>query len=267
MSSSNQSLGRTALAYAARGLHVFPCRPHCKEPATAGGCKDATANPELITHWWQQTPDANIGIATGERSHCFVLDVDSADAEAELKNLEAAHGALPATVEAITARGRHVYFDWPRQGVRNTASKIGPGLDTRGEGGYVLAPPSVHPSGRAYTWSVDSARVFAPAPAWLLSRVTAPANGHRIITPPAEWRSLVRGRVGEGQRNDSVARLAGLLLRQRVDALVVLEILLAWNEARCRPPLEESEVATIVDSIARAELKRRGVSATIGGAA
>jgi Primase C terminal 1 (PriCT-1) len=70
---------------------------------------------------------------------------------------------------------------------------------------------------------------------------------------------LVREGVAEGQRNDSIARLTGYLLSRRVDAVVVFELLTAWNEARCRPPLTESEIATIVDSIARCELKRRGI--------
>ena len=77
------------------------------------------------------------------------------------------------------------------------------------------------------------------------------------MTPPAEWRHLVRDGVAEGQRNDTIARLAGLLLRQRVDAIVVLELLVGWNAARCRPPLDDEEVVAIVDSISRAELNRR----------
>jgi hypothetical protein len=200
--------------------------------------------------------DGQIGIATGAQSHCFVLDIDGLDAETELKKLEAGHGTLPSTVESITPRGRHLFFDWPRQGVRNSAGKIAPGIDTRGEGGYVLAPPSIHPSGRPYYWSVDSGNTFAQAPAWLLNKMTA--NGHPNGTPPSEWRALVHDGVAEGQRNDSIARLAGHLLRQRVDPYVVLELLLGWNARCCRPPLPETEVATAVDSVARLELRRRG---------
>jgi hypothetical protein len=105
-------LGDHALALARRGLAVFPCKPRAKEPATASGCKDATTGLGLIAHWWQQDPSFNIAIATGARSHIFVLDVDGIDAEAELKKLESECGALPPTIEAITARGRHLYFDW-----------------------------------------------------------------------------------------------------------------------------------------------------------
>jgi len=138
---------RTALALAARGFHVFPCRPRDKRPATTNGHRDATTDPLIIRAWWHQQPDNNIAIATGEVSGIFVVDVDGLDAEAGLRRLEAEHGALPATVEVITARGRHIYFKWPHETVRNSASKIGAHIDVRGDGGYVLCPE--YPSKRS----------------------------------------------------------------------------------------------------------------------
>ena len=126
----------------------------------------------------------------------------------------------------------------------------------RGDGGYALVPPSLHPSGRRYTWSVDSATSFAAAPDWLLTRIGRP--GAAVPAPPAEWRDLVRDGVGEGLRNQTVTRLAGYLLRRRVDPLVALELLSTWNDSRCQPPLGAVELATILDSIAGRELKRRG---------
>ena len=249
-----------ALALARRGLHVFPCRPRDKEPATAHGCKDATTDPDVIAQWWWAEPESNIAIATGVRSHIFVLDVDSLDAEGVLRQLEAEHGALPQSVESITGRGRHVYFEWPRRPVRNSAGRLGPGLDIRGAGGYVLTPPSVHPTGRRYCWGVDSSNTFAPAPEWLLAKIAAPANGNRgAATSPSEWRELVRG-VAEGARDCSTARLAGYLLRRRIDPLVTLQLLQGWNARSCTPPLPESDIERIVDSIAARELKRRGVA-------
>jgi hypothetical protein len=252
-------LGEHAMALARRGLWVFPLKPRTKLPLTADGFKSATVDPDLIAQWWHSAPEANIGVATGERSHVFVLDVDSADAEVELRKLESAHGALPPTVEVITARGRHLYFEWPGHPIRNSAGKVGPGLDIRGDGGYTLAPPSVHPSGKAYCWSVDSANSFAHAPDWLLAKSNG-TNGNGAAMPPSAWRDLVCNGVAEGARNDSLARLAGYLLRRRIDPVVALEMLTAWNATRCRPPLDEMEVASIVDSIAARELKRRGAS-------
>jgi hypothetical protein len=258
-------LGQHALALARRGLFVFPCWPRSKEPATSKGCKEATVDADLVEHWWRREPGSNIGVATGKQSGIFVLDVDGEDAEVELKKLEDKHGALPATVEAITGKGRHLYFSWPDLLVRNSAGKIAAGLDVRGEGGYVLAPPSIHPSGRAYAWSVDSAREFAPAPPWLLAMANGDRNGgngldgrNGTATPPEMWRDLVRNGVEEGARNDSIARLAGHLLRNRVGPFVVLELLQAWNATHCRPPLDAAEIERTVNSICGLERKRRG---------
>ena len=99
-----------ALALAHKGLAIFPCLPKDKKPATRHGCKDATTDPDAILQWWCHEPRYNIAIATGQPSGIFVIDIDGLDAECELRKLEAKHGALPATVEAITARGRHAYF-------------------------------------------------------------------------------------------------------------------------------------------------------------
>ena len=164
---------RTALALARRGLHVFPCLPRGKEPATAHGCKDATTDADTIRQWWREQPDYNVAVATGAASKMFVLDVDGLDAECELRKLEAEHGELPPSVEVDYSRGRHIWLRYPDRPVKNTAGKIAPGIDTRGDGGYVLAPPSVHPSGRAYAWSVDCAKAIAAAPDWLIEKIAA----------------------------------------------------------------------------------------------
>jgi hypothetical protein len=151
-------LHRAALALAGRGVQVFPCVPRGKTPGTAHGVLAATVDPSTIDRWWQQDPQFNVGIATGAPSGIFVVDVDGLDAEAEVRKLEARHGTMPDTVEVVTARGRHIYLKMPPDAeIRNSAGKVAPGIDVRATGGYVLAPPSVHPSGRCYAWSVDSA--------------------------------------------------------------------------------------------------------------
>ena len=146
-------------------MAIFPCWPRSKKPATTNGLLDATTDLDTVTRWWRQAPDYNIGIRTGAISDIMVVDVDGVDAEAELRKLETEFTALPATVESITARGRHLFFRYPQRSVRNSAGKLAKGLDIRGDGGYVIAPPSIHPSSKPYTWSVDSASVFAAAPA------------------------------------------------------------------------------------------------------
>jgi hypothetical protein len=246
---------RTARALAEKGLAVFPCMPRDKRPATKHGLKDATTDPIEIEAWWQRDPNYNVAVATGAVSGVFVIDIDGPDAEAELRKLEAQHGDVPSTVESITARGRHLFFKSPERPLRNSAGKIATGIDVRATGGYVIAPPSIHPSGKRYCWSVDSATSFAAAPDWLLSMITGPETG--AATAVSEWRELARDGLCEGERNDGIARLCGHLLRHYIDPIVACELIQAWNIARCRPPLEPSEVSTIVNSICGRELARR----------
>jgi len=155
-----------ALGYAARGWSVLPvarvvdgrcgcgwptgaCTTPGKHPLNKGGCRAASTDPEVITGWWRRWPNANVGIATGETADLAVLDVDGAAGQQSLARIEAEHGPLPGTLTAITARGVHLYYRWSA-GLGNGAGLYGPGLDHRGEGGYVLAPPSVHASGPRY---------------------------------------------------------------------------------------------------------------------
>ena len=206
---------------------------------------------DAVKNWFQRWPDANVGIVTGDVSGLVVLDVDTHHGGADsLAGLEQEHGALPVTVEALTGGGgRHLYFRHPAQHVMNRIG-LRPGIDLRGDGGCVVAPPSVHPSGRQYAWhkarSLDEVPL-AQLPHWLLSDGDSARKGH----PTAHWRSLVRDGVDEGQRNASLASLSGHLLGRDVDREVVLELLLAWNRVRCRPPLADAEVARVVNSIAR----------------
>src|SRR5262249_23113300 len=168
-------LHQAALGLAKRGCAIFPCQPRGKNPACRNGFKDATINLTHINTWWGACPDLNIGIATGTPSGFFVLDVDNKkDGESSLKRLEKANGPLPPSVEVITGNGRHIYFRVGEHGpVFCSRDQIGSGLDIRGDGGYVIAPPSVHESGRRYTWSVDSASDFADAPEWLHALIIA----------------------------------------------------------------------------------------------
>jgi Bifunctional DNA primase/polymerase, N-terminal/Primase C terminal 1 (PriCT-1) len=245
-----------ALALAGRGMHVFPCRVRDKRPATENGFLDATTSLAIIREWWSLIPDANIGLATGAVSGVFVLDIDSPEAETKLHEIEAEFGLLPQTVESITGKGRHLFFRYPGVTVRCTQGVIAPGIDTRGDGGYVLAPPSVHPSGRNYCWSVDSGAEFADAPDWLIEKVGAPAA--QPSASPEQWRELATG-VSEGARNQTLTRFAGYFLRRNVDPLMLLELLQGWNIGRCSPPLPEEDVRKIVDSICGRELRRQGL--------
>jgi hypothetical protein len=247
---------QTALALVRHGLAVFPCRPRSKWPATPHGCKDATLDEKLVKAWWTANPRANIAVATGEVSNVFVLDADGLDGQAQLGKLEAQHGELPHTLQVITPRdGLHNYYRWPGVLVRNSVSRVAPKVDVRGAGGYCLAPPSVHPSGRCYQWSVDSGDTIAAAPAWLLGLIADFGDGG--AKPAEHWRDIVADGVDEGARDDTATRLAGYLLRHYIDAYVVYELLLCWNAQRCRPPLPGRAIERIVMSVGKKEMQRR----------
>ena len=132
-----------ALAYAAYGFSVFPCLPRAKEPAVKRGFYAATTNPETIRRLFR-SGDCNVAIRTGMASHVWAIDSDGEVGEASLCALEAKHGTLPATWQSLTARGRHIWFccDDP---VPSSAARIAPGIDARGDGGYILVPPRFIP--------------------------------------------------------------------------------------------------------------------------
>lgn len=155
-------LGQAALAYARKGWPVFPCDVRGKKPLCDHGLKDATTDEETIGAWWKLWPNANIGHPTGER---IVLDVDGAEGEAALAALGAQHGPLPETLTARTGKGRHLYFSRNGTQIRNSAGKLGPHLDIRGEGGYVILPPSIHDSGTRYEWLMRTHP--ASLPTWI----------------------------------------------------------------------------------------------------
>jgi hypothetical protein len=155
----------SALDYAAQGSAVFPCQPGGKEPATPRGFKNATTNPAKIRRWWLARDDYNIGVATGVASGVLVLDVDGAIGAETLQDLEGRYGALSETACSITSSGCHLWFTI-EDAVPSTAGRLGPGLDIRADGGYVIAPPSIHPDGSAYRWLNPTPR--ARAPSWLI---------------------------------------------------------------------------------------------------
>ena len=200
----------------------------------------------------------NIAVATGSRSGIVVIDVDEEAGESSLRKLEKKHGALPETIETITGRGRHLWFRAPDGVVtRNSAGKLGKGIDVRGEGGYVVAPPSVHPSGRAYTWSVDCAKTLADPPAWLIEATSWPASKAKG-KPLEDWHATLTQPIPDGERNATLASIAGKLLHDGVNLILIRDLLLCVNTARCTPPLSGEEVETIVASVARTHLRNNG---------
>jgi hypothetical protein len=164
-----------ALDYARCGIPVFPCNPIDKKPLTANGFKDATRDETQILAWWQQYPNAMIGVPMGPASGMWAtdLDVDPArkvDGKSTLDQLIAQRGALPPTWMTITPRGgRHLIWIWdPNIEIRNSVGKVGPGIDVRGNGGYVIWPPSRNATGGTYQWEPGGPQTAALAPPWLI---------------------------------------------------------------------------------------------------
>lgn len=242
----------TAQRYLARGWCVLPLRARDKRPLIAWeALQSERPTPEQVADWFSRWPAANIGIVAGEISNLVVLDIDPKHGgDASLERLERRFGPLPETVEVTTGGGgRHLYFTHPGGLIRNRAG-LAQGIDLRGDGGYIVAPPSIHPSGHPYVWAEGRSPedvALAALPRWLLT----PSGGGHARRSLADWRQLVRDGVPEGQRNSTIASLAGHLLWHQVDPEVVQELLLSWNRERCRPPLDDAEVAQVVANIVK----------------
>jgi hypothetical protein len=160
---------KAALAYARRGVPVFPCEPGAKRPLTRNGHWDATKDPHAIGRWWRRWPSANVAVPTGKKSGVVVLDVDpNAGGSESLGKLEQAGAPVPKTARTRTGGGGiHLYFRYPREtNIRNSAGLLGPGLDVRGEGGYIVVPPSRTQG--PYQW-VDSSPLVEAS--WLIERL------------------------------------------------------------------------------------------------
>ena len=176
------SVLQTALSYAKQDIRVIPIKQGEKRPPMQGWQNAATSDPTTIRTWFEgQFKDCGLGIATGEfrNRYLVVIDIDDRpefSGSDTLKDLEQLHGELPDTVEVITGSGgRHIYFltDAP---IRNEASgKLGQGIDVRGIGGQVLAPPTIHPNGKTYEWVEGKSIANTPPadmPLWMVLILT-----------------------------------------------------------------------------------------------
>ena len=234
----------SALDFARRGWRCFPCERQGKRPATPRGLKDGTVDPQQLQKWFGNGRLYNIGLRTGDQFD--VLDIDGDDGEKSLQALIAIYGKLPETPCVRTGGGgRHIYFRHV-EGLRNSASKIAERIDVRAEGGYVVAPPSVHSSGAAYEWIVSPDTPLADWPKWLLDRAqtqTVPeyeTTGHDGSSA-----------IPAGQRNQTLTSLAGSMRRRGLDADAIAAALTIHNQTFCKPPLPERDIETIARSVGR----------------
>lgn len=270
-----------ALSYCARGWRVLPVWPVgsawtrpvgaafvclCREgracawpgkhPACSGGAADATADAARVAAFWgafraRYHCDPSVGVATGHG--LVVVDVDRRHLGHETwSRLLEGRAARPDTVTALTPGGVHLYFS-AASSVPSSVGRLGPGVDVRGRGGFVVAPPSSHASGRAYGWEAssdpDDGAEVAALPSWLLSLCLLPAEGD---SRGASLRAgLAPGSVGAGARNDTLARVACSLRGRGLDMEELTEELRRINADACAEPLSPREVWQIARGVVR----------------
>src|SRR5262245_58087139 len=185
---------QAALNYAERGWHVFPCDPQTKRPLTENGLRDATTDAATIRAWWEQWPYAMIAVRTGSESGIWALDLDIDDGVNGIENFFdlAAGRLIPETTKAKTPRGgTHLFFAWT-DGVKNSADKLAPGVDTRGEGGYCMLPPSLRADRKCYQCLCDVCPKPPEAPQWLLDLVLSKPT-ERTAPIPREQQPRTNG--------------------------------------------------------------------------
>jgi Bifunctional DNA primase/polymerase, N-terminal/Family of unknown function (DUF5906) len=205
------------------GMAVFPVMEFDKKPKTKNGCKDATKNTDQIGTWGSQWPRANIGLATGPASGVWVLDIDGEEGEQWLADMEARHEALPVTPEVRTGKGRHLYFKLPDGVVIGNRAKIAEQVDIRGDGGYVIVPPSIHPTTKKpYVWHTERRLKIgcAYAPQWLLDIVVKKTRPEPAEPATAQQhRQRGNSKYVERAMSDELAKLSGMMEGGRNDQL------------------------------------------------
>ncbi len=236
------------------GLSVFPLQIGSKEPhPNTHGCKDASNDPDVVSRMWDTYPNSNIAVATGLPSKTWVLDVDvknGAKGLETLAQLEKEYGSLPTTRMCITAtEGRLYHFAYNGAvTIKNTVGlgRSDSGIDVRGEGGYVVAPPSYRNIAgeiRQYRWVEGTLSILAEAPQWLIELVKESEKPYRA--------NVIKGDViQKGVRNDTLFRMASSMRRNGASEEEIYHFLRSTNERRVRPMLSDHEVRKIAVNVA-----------------
>lgn len=233
------------------GWSVFPVKPD-KKPYTPNGCKDAKKDLGAINAWWKKWPDALVGVATGSASNLIVIDEDIDEDKGlngyhEVLRWEKEHEPLPETVQSITGRGGyHLFYHYTGSDIGNRAGVLD-GVDVRGEGGYIIAPPSKHPNGNEYQWEYspddikiadlnDTVRAFVT--------IGKNADGDHFNLPDM---------IKDGVRNDTLFKLASSLQAKGIPDEGILATLQSVNKTNCETPLQDDELKRILRSVTKFE--------------
>ncbi len=239
---NNQILHQAALEIAGKGKPVFPCKPD-KAPRTTHGFEDATTDQKRINMWWTRWPDALIGMPCGPATGVFVVDVDRLEALGELPR------ELPETFTVRTpGGGLHFYFRHV-EGLTNRRGAMPAGIDIRGEGGYVIVPPSAG-------YVIEHRAPIAGAPDWLLEALRdepRSASGRSGRTGAGESVPDDGGPIPDGCRNQTLTSIGGRLRAFGFERGEIEDALLRTNAERCSPPLPDGEVRHVAASVARYE--------------
>lgn len=236
-------------AAAGRSWRLFPVKAKEKPPLVKNWPEAATSDIEQLEAWAHHYPACNWGLVTGTASGLFVVDLDGDNGLEWLKACVDDGLSWPESWTVKTARGLHCYFEWPTgKTIRNSAGKLAAGVDIRGQNGYVLVPPSIHPTGTRYQ-TVNESCPVSPAPDWLLALLLEPPAKSPKMKVEQEFNCLP-----EGRRNDGLTRLGGYLRRKGESQMKIEAALQEANIRRCVPPLPETEVSGIAASVARYEL-------------
>lgn len=254
----NNTFLDAAIEYAGKGMAVFPLKPKDKKPLTAHGVKDATTDFDTITKWWKRNPNANIGIACGQVSGgLLVIDLDERENGVSgfdsLHEWESANGELPETARTITGKGgSHILYRVDHK--ENNRVDLLDGIDVRSDGGYIVAPPSIHPNGNRYEWEYDPEEYdIAEANETVMQLL---AVGKKVEVD----NFTMPDKISSGKRNDTIYKVACSLQAKGLGDGAIYAACRAENQSKCDPPLAEDEVDKIVQSALKHD---KGISAPV----
>lgn len=255
MTETRTATHRAALEYIEHGLAVIPLEPKLKTPATKHGLNDWTDNPGDVNNWWALGYNFNVGIVCGQVSGgLVVIDLDAhggADGRETLRDWEVTNGELPETVTSITGSGgKHLLYRASFSVRPSTNAALG--VDIRGDGSYIVAPPSIHPNGERYEWSISPDDCdIATADDRVLAFIdyVRPAHADKFDAQGRYEPFALPERIGAGERNDTLFRYAAQLRSKEMGEGEILALLQLANARHCDPPMSEGELASIAQNV------------------